>query len=148
VRQLQLADELDMPVQIHSRDCAEDMFDILKDNVSLLKNGALLHCYSHSTEMAVEFAKLGISFSFGGTSTYKGSKKARRTISTLSEEKLMTETDSPYLAPASLYGTFPNTPLSIPEILKNMAEIRGVDENYMAAKAWSNAHRLFPKLNN
>jgi TatD DNase family protein len=147
LRQLELANNLNLPVQIHSRDCAEDMLNILKTNAHLLKNGALLHCYSHSTEMSADFVKLGITFSFGGTSTYKGSKKAKRTIALLPEDRLLTETDSPYLAPASLYGTFPNTPLSIPEIAKNMAEVRGVSIEQMTEIVWQNAHKLFKKLN-
>ncbi len=146
LEQLNLANELCLPVQIHSRDCAEDMLTLLKENAPLIKHGALLHCYSHSTEIALELQKLGIYFSFGGTSTWQGSKKARRTIAALAEDRLLTETDSPYLPPKSLYGTFPNTPASIPEILCNMAEVRGVPAEEMAETVWQNAHALFKKL--
>lgn len=146
VRQLQLAFGLSMPVQIHSRDCAEDMLALLKQNAPLLKHGALLHCYSHSPEIAAECEKLGVKFSFGGTSTYKGSKRARRTIAALKQTSLLTETDSPYLPPASAYGKFPNTPLAVPEITANMAAIRGVDAEDCARFVWDNAHALFPKL--
>lgn len=145
--QLELAEKLSLPVVIHSRDCAEDMTELLRANAAHLKNGALLHCYSHSPETALELQKLGIYFSFGGTSTYSGSKKARRTIAALMEERLLTETDSPYLPPKSKAGTFPNTPESIPEILRNMADIRGVTEEDMAQTVWQNAHKLFKKLN-
>lgn len=148
VEQLKLAHSLCLPVQIHSRDCAEDMLSLLKENAELIKNGALLHCYSHSTEIAAELEKLGLHFSFGGTSTWSGSKKAKRTIALLKEERLLTETDSPYLPPKSMYGTFPNTPASIPEILSNMAEIRGVSEEHMSETVWQNAHILFKKLQN
>lgn len=147
LKQLRLADALGMPVQIHSRDCAEDMLKVLKDNAALLKHGALLHCYSHSTEIAVELVKLGLYFSFGGTSTYSGSKKAKRTIAALPADRLLTETDSPYLPPKSKYGIFPNTPESIPEILDNMAEIKGVLSEEMCGQVWTNAHKLFFKLN-
>ena len=145
--QLDMAYNLSLPVVIHSRDCAEDMLGILKDNISLLKNGFLLHCFSHSLEIAKEIEKLGGHFSFGGTSTYSGSKKAKKTISALGADRLLTETDSPYLPPKSKYGTFPNTPESIPEILSNMAEIRGVTEEEMCETVWQNAHMLFKKLN-
>lgn len=146
VKQLVLADKLKLPVEIHSRDCAEDMLQLLQENRRYLNSGALMHCYSHSPEMAGEFVKLGVSFSFGGTSTYKRSKKARRTIEALPENLLLTETDSPYLPPASAFGTFPNTPLSIPEITANMAQIRGVDEKVMANVVMNNARALFKKL--
>lgn len=144
--QLNLAFGLGLPVQIHSRDCADDMLGILKQNAPLLKNGALLHCYSHSAEMGAEFAKLGLYFSFGGASTWKGSKKAARTIKALPFDRLLTETDSPYMPPASVYGTFPNTPANIPEILGNMAKLKEVSAEYMAECVWQNAHNLFKKL--
>ena len=146
LQQLDLAQKLAIPVQIHSRDCAEDMLAILKDNKDKLKSGALLHCYSHSTEMAQEFEKLGLYFSFGGASTWKSSKKAKRTIAALSMNKLLTETDSPYMPPASLYGTFPNSPKSIPEIAANMAEVKGIDLEKIERAVWENAHSLFKKL--
>ena len=144
--QLNLAYGLSLPVVIHSRDCAEDMLEILKSNSPLLKNGFLLHCFSHSTEIALEIEKLGGHFSFGGTSTYSGSKKAKRTILALGEDRLLTETDSPYLPPKSKYGAFPNTPESIPEILQNMAFLRGVSQEEMSETVWQNAHNLFNKL--
>ncbi len=144
--QLQLADSLKMPVQIHSRDCAEDMLSLLKDNAQRLKNGALMHCYSHSTELAEEFLKLGLYFSFGGASTWKGSKKAKRTIAALPLSHILTETDSPYMPPASAYGTFPNTPLAIPEILRSIADIKGVTVENAQKSVEENARTLFKKL--
>ena len=123
--QLKLAEKLCLPVVIHSRDCAEDMLEVLKQ-FAPFRHGALLHCYSHSAELSREFEKLGLYFSFGGTSTWSGSKKAKRTISALPAEKILTETDSPYLPPKSKYGAFPNTPESIPEIALNIAEIKGL----------------------
>lgn len=144
--QLNEAHELKTPVQIHSRDCAEDMLELLKENRGLLEYGALLHCYSHSAETAEEFLKLGVKFSFGGTSTYKRSKKPRRAIAAIPQNALMTETDSPYLSPSGRFGEFPNTPLSIPEICANMAEIKGVSAEEMAEQVWDNALGLFPKL--
>ena len=143
--QLALAKELNMPVQIHSRDCAEDMVNIIKEWAGKVK--IMLHCYSHSTEIATELEKSGIYFSFGGTSTWSGSKKAKRTISALSIDRILTETDSPYLPPRSKYGTFPNTPESIPEILENIAQIKGMDIEDTARIIWDTAHALFPKLN-
>lgn len=147
IAQLKLAKKLSLPVQIHSRDCAEDMLSILKE-FAPFENGAMLHCYSHSTELAAEFEKLGLYFSFGGVSTWSGSKKAKRTIAALPLEKIMTETDSPYLPPRSKYGTFPNTPESIPEIADNIAAIKQVPLEMTAQTVWNTAHSLFRKLNN
>lgn len=148
IEQLRLAHDKKLPVEIHSRDCAEDMLGILKEHSYLLEYGALLHCYSHSVEIAKELEKLGLYFSFGGTSTYSGSKRARKTIAALSEYRLLTETDSPYLSPKSKTGEFPNTPESIPEIAANMAEIKGLDIGEMCGSIWNNAHALFKKLEN
>lgn len=146
LRQLEIADALGLPVQIHSRDCAEDMTGVLKENVKILKSGALMHCFSHSTETAEELAKLGLYFSFGGASTWKGAKKAVRTIRALPEGRILTETDSPYMAPQSVYKSFPNTPLAIPEILRSIADSRGVTAEYMEERVLKNARELFKKL--
>ena len=144
--QLRLADRLNLPVQIHSRDCAEDMLEVLKENARLLKNGALMHCYSHSPEMAEEFLKLGMYFSFGGASTWKSNKKARRTLSKLPIDRILTETDSPYMPPQSAYGSFPNTPLAIPEILFGIADSTGTDAETAENTVYQTAHKLFKKL--
>ena len=122
------------------------MLEVLKQ-FAPFRHGALLHCYSHSAELSKEFEKLGLYFSFGGTSTWSGSKKAKRTISALPAEKILTETDSPYLPPKSKYGAFPNTPESIPEIALNIAEIKGLTLEEVTSRIWSNAHTLFKKLN-
>lgn len=146
IRQLALAHENKMPVQIHSRDCAEDMLGILRKNAHLLEYGALMHCYSHSAEIAAELEKLGIYFSFGGASTWKGSKRANKAIALLPADRLLTETDSPYMPPASLYGTFPNTPLSIPEIAAHIADCKGIPRGEFEDMAYSNVLRLFPAM--
>ena len=121
------------------------MFGILKDNLSLLKNGFLLHCYSHSVEMETELEKAGAYFSFGGTSTYSGSKKARRCISVLGLTRLLTETDSPYMAPVPLRGTV-NTPLNIPLVVAKIAELTGKDVETAEAQLRENTLRLFTKI--
>lgn len=146
IEQLRLAEKLKIPVQIHSRDCAEDMLSVLTEHRDLLNNGALLHCYSHSAESAAEFAKLGLFFSFGGASTWKSNKKAKRTIAALPTDRILTETDSPYMPPASAYPSFPNTPLAIPEICACIADIKGITAETAAKTVAENARRLFKKL--
>lgn len=145
--QILLADGAGLPLVIHSRDAAADTLEILKNNISLLKRGFVLHCFSYSPEVAAEAEKMGGYFSFGGTSTYSGSNKAKRAIAAIGLDRILTETDSPYLAPASRKGQFPNTPESIPEILENVAIVRGISKEAAAEKVWANAHTLFEKLN-
>lgn len=147
LKQLEIAGKLGLPVQIHSRDCAEDTYEILKEACPL-KAGGLLHCYSYSVEMLKKFEKLGLYFSFGGTSTYKHSKKPRRCAASVSIDKILTETDSPYLPPSSKFGTFPNTPESIIEIAENIAALREIGIEEFTLSVWNNAHKLFKKLNN
>lgn len=145
-RHIALAEKLCLPVQIHSRDCAADTLEIVRGNAERLKRGFLLHCFSYSPEVAAEFSKLGGYFSFGGVCTYGGSKKAARTISFLPASRITTETDSPYLAPLSRKGQFPNTPESIPEIAEKIASIRGESLETAVKNAWETAHNLFKKL--
>lgn len=144
--QIELAESLALPVQIHSRDCAEDMLEIIKEFAPHLKHGVTFHCFSHSPEIAAELEKIGAYFSFGGTSTYNGSKKVRRALSFLAEDRIMTETDSPYLPPLSKCRVFPNTPESIPEICENMAKLKGKSLEEMSETVWANAHKFFKKL--
>lgn len=148
LRQLEMAERLNLPVQIHSRDSAEDMLSILKIFAPRLKGGVMLHCYSHSAEIAAELEKLGCFFSFGGTVTYSGSKRARRAVAALDISRIMTETDSPYLPPKSMQGAFPNTPVSIPEVAGVLAEIKGTDPETLRSAVWETAHGLFKKLEN
>lgn len=146
LEQLKMANDCGLPVQIHSRDCTEDMLNFLKEHQNLLGCGALLHCYSHSPEIARELEKLGVYFSFGGTCTYKGSKRAKKSIKAISLNRLLTETDSPYLPPRSKMGEFPNTSLSIPEIASEMASLKEMEEGDFVSAVWQNAHTLFKKL--
>ena len=77
-RQLVLADELGLPVVLHSRDAAQETLELLQANKHLLKKGGLMHCYSYSAEMTKDFLELGLSFSFGGPSTFKNAKKVQQ----------------------------------------------------------------------
>lgn len=145
-QQLALADEEGMPAIIHSRDCAEDMLSLLCENRDLLGHGGLLHCYSHSAEQIAAFAALGLYFSFGGTSTYTNAKKVKKSAAAVPADRILTETDSPYLMPEPFRGTFPNTPANIPCIVKELALLRGVGEAEFCAQVERNARRLFKKL--
>ena len=143
VAQLALADRLGLPVQIHSRDCAADMLSILKEHASLLKHGFLMHCYSHGREMMNDFLALGGYFSFGGTVRFKNGRRVVESASFCPEDRLLTETDSPYLSP---FRGEKNSPCNIPVILKKLAEVRGTDEEQLEAAVRRNAETLFFKL--
>lgn len=141
--QLELADELALPVQIHSRDCAEDMLAVLREMRGYLKRGFLLHCYSHGREMMDEFLSLGAYFSFGGVACFKNAKKVVGCVAYCPENRILSETDSPYLSP---FRGEKNTPANIPVVVRRLAEIRDTSVENLCGAIGRNALALFPKL--
>lgn len=146
VRQLVLADELGLPVVIHSRDAAQETLQILQQNSGLLKRKGLLHCYSYSPEMMHCFLKLGLYFSFGGPITFKNAKKAQECVRSIPASHLLSETDCPYLTPTPFRGVFPNEPKNVKHVVEMMAELRGENEKELKNQILHNAKTLFFKL--
>ncbi len=141
--QLRLADELGLPVQIHSRDACADTLAILGEYRSCLRRGFLMHCYSYGKENLDAFASLGGYFSFGGVVCFKNARRAVESAVACPDERLLTETDSPYLSP---FRGEKNTPLNIPVILRRLAELRGTDAETLEQIIDKNAKTLFEKL--
>lgn len=146
VQQLCLADEVGLPVVLHSRDAAQDTLEILKANKDKLKRSALMHCYSYSAEMAEEFLKLDLYFSFGGPCTFKNAKKVYESVRRIPAHRILTETDCPYLTPTPFRGEFPNQPKNIPFIGKQLATLKETDEKTLQEQVVENAKRFFSKL--
>ena len=141
--QLEAADELKLPVQIHSRDACADTLQILRAHRGQLSHGFLMHCYSYGAENLTAFADLGAYFSFGGTVCFKNARRAVEAAVTCPADRLLTETDSPYLSP---FRGEKNTPANIPVIVKRLAEVRGENIDALAAQIEKNAKTLFKKL--
>ena len=141
IKQIKIAKELNLPIFVHSRDSINDTYSILKDN----RVNGVLHCFSGSLEMAREFVKLGYYLGVGGVLTFNNSKEIKKVVSEISLDKLLTETDAPYLAPVPFRGTI-NKPAYIPYIINKIAEIKNIDIEYTENKLYKNAHDLF-KLN-
>ena len=146
IRQLQLAHELNLPVILHSRDAGKDTADILVEYQHLLKKGGVMHCYSYSPQMSETFLKLGLHFSFGGTSTFKNAKKVQDSVCQIPATRLLTETDCPYLTPVPFRGTFPNQPENVVYVTKQLAFLKGVELETMQKQILENAYTLFSKL--
>lgn len=146
VQQLRLADDLGLPVVIHSRDSALETIELLEEHATLLTNGGLMHCYSYSAEMVQRFLKLGLYFSFGGPCTFKNAKKVYDSVCAVPAHRILSETDCPYLTPAPFRGTFPNEPKNIPYIVARIAELKGIAETEIKTQIQTNAHALFKKL--
>lgn len=141
--QLESAFSLKLPVQIHSRDACADTLALLRENRRLLSEGFLLHCYSYSAETMKEILDLGGYFSFGGVSCFKNAGKVHDCVRFCPPDRILSETDSPYLSP---FRGEKNSPVNIPVIVKKLAELRGVDEETLAEQIEQNARTLFPRL--
>lgn len=140
--QLEYAKELNLPVIVHSRDAFEDTYDCIKNSGW---NTGIIHCYSYGAEEARKFLDLGwyISFSGGVTYTKKSKMEAMKELLTLvPEDRILLETDSPYLAPVPLRGTL-NTPLNVEYTYKFIAQIRGTDHEKLSETVDKNIKELF-----
>lgn len=140
--QLEYAKELNLPIIVHSRDAFEDTYDCIKKSGW---NTGIIHCYSYGAEEARKFLDLGwyISFSGGVTYTKKSKMEAMKELLTLvPEDRILLETDSPYLAPVPLRGTL-NTPLNVEYTYKFIAQIRGTDHEKLSETVDKNIKELF-----
>ena len=140
VRQLDLANEVGLPVSIHARDASQDTYDILLQHP--LRRQGVLHCYTGSSEMLPLFAKLGFYFGFDGPITYSGSRIPKQNVRLCPADRLLSETDSPYLPPAPHRGMV-NEPKYLPLILSNMATLRNENPEAVEAQIQSNFRELF-----
>ncbi len=140
-RQLRLAHELNLPVIIHSRDAAEDTMEIMKEVMPLHIPG-VIHCYSYSPEMAREYVKMGYHIGVGGIVTFKNAKKLVQTVEEIPLERLLLETDSPYLAPEPKRGTR-NDSRNLCYIADRIAELKNITREEVENATWNNAERLF-----
>ncbi|MBO5927481.1 MAG: TatD family hydrolase [Clostridia bacterium] len=145
VSQIKLANRLEMPISIHSRDAFKDTVDILKENKQYLSFGGVMHCYSGSVETAKILLDLGLYFSFAGTVTFKNAKSVKEVAEFLPVDRILTETDSPYLSPHPFRGTV-NGPRNIPFILRELATIKNIEQQKLEEIIKENAERLFYKL--
>ncbi len=140
VAQLDMANRLGLPVSIHCRDAIGDLFEIVSK--FSIKNKAVLHCYGGSPEMMMRFAKLGCYFGFGGVTTFKNARIPKESAAACPADRLLLETDAPYLAPAPFRGKR-NEPAYIPYILKEIATLRGEDEKELERQTDLNFQNLF-----
>lgn len=140
VKQLEMAKRLDMPVVIHSRDACGDTMEILRE----YKPRGVLHCFSGSAETAREVVKLGMYIGFTGVLTFKNSRKAWAACAETPIDRLLLETDCPYMAPVPHRGERSDSSMIVFTAAK-MAEIKGVSAEEMTDIARRNGERLFLK---
>lgn len=141
IQQLDLACELDLPVIIHVREAHGDMLDLLRDREGKVPRG-VIHCFSGSAESALEYVRFGMYVSFSGSLTFKNARKLRVAAKVLPDDRVLIETDSPYLSPEPMRGRR-NTPANLRHTCALLAEIRGIRIEEAAELTANNAKKLF-----
>lgn len=139
--QLAVAKQCGLPVIIHDRDAHQDVLDILKAE-RVGSNGGIMHCYSGSWEMAKQCLSLGFYISFAGPLTYHNAKTPLEVAARVPEDRLLVETDCPYLSPHPFRGKT-NEPARVTYTAAKLAEIRGLEYERLAEITTANAKRIF-----
>lgn len=143
-RQMELAREETLPVIIHSRDAAEDTMRLMQE-IHAEEIPGVIHCYSYSKEMALEFVKMGYRIGVGGVVTFKNARKLKETVEAVPMEAILLETDCPYMAPEPHRGTR-NDSSNIPYVVNTIAQIKGISTDEVEHITWENAMRLFTRV--
>ena len=140
IEQINIANELNLPISIHTRDAIDDTIEIIR-NYKVNKNG-VLHCCPFNRELVKQGLQAGYYIAFGGTSTFKNSKTANEIIEMVPIDKILVETDSPYLAPEPLRGTR-NDSRNLKYVIAKLANVKEISEEEMAKATYINACKLF-----
>ncbi len=144
-KQMDLAKELEMPVIIHSRDAAEDTLNTIRlYNNSHVKG--IVHCYSYSKEIAMEYVKMGWYIGVGGVVTFKNAKKLVETVEAISLESIVLETDCPYMAPVPHRGER-NSSIFLSHVAEKIAEIKNISVEEVEKVTYQNALNIYKKAN-
>lgn len=139
-KQIELANELNLPIVIHTREAVMDTLEILKKNI-VSKRG-VFHCCPFNRELVKEALKLGFYISVAGPVTFKNSKNAEEIISMIPLDKILIETDSPYLAPEPVRGTR-NDSRNVKYIAQKIADIKNITLEEIALATYKNAEKIF-----
>jgi len=147
IEQIEMAKRIDLPICIHSRDADQETMDILKDTKSFDSIPVLMHCFSGSEEIAKQYIKLGAWISIAGPVTYKNNRKTIEVVSSVPLDRLLIETDSPYLTPEPHRG-HSNTPANVKYTAAKVAEIKNLSLEEIAEETFNNACRFYRIRNN
>lgn len=139
--QIDLANKYKLPIIIHCRDALQDTYEILKENKTKLHKG-IMHCYSGSVEMMQDFIDLGLFISLGGPVTFKNAKTPKQVAKEIDINKLLVETDDPYLCPHPFRGQL-NEPKNVIYVVKEIANLKEISEEEIADKTYKNALEVF-----
>ena len=140
-RQLLLAREVNKPVIIHSRDAAQDTVSIMKEE-NAGEIGGVVHCFSYSKEVAQECVDMGFYVGIGGVITFKNGRKLKEVAEAIPMEKILLETDCPYLSPEPFRGKR-NSSLNLPYVVKALSEIKGISPEEVIEISEKNAREMY-----
>ncbi len=143
IRQIALAREVKLPIIVHSRDAAKDTLDIItQENAKDV--GGIIHCFSYPKEIAKSYIDMGFYIGVGGVITFKNGKRLREVVEYAPLSQIVTETDSPYMAPVPNRGKR-NSSEYLPSIVEQIAQIKGVTVGEVEEVTYNNAVKLFGK---
>lgn len=140
IKQIEIANKLNLPFVVHSRDATKDTHDIIEKYYN--GNKFVLHCYSQNAEMVEKYNKLGAYISFSGSITFKNAKNLQESIKKVPQEKLLIETDSPYLTPIPFRGKR-NDPTKIENTAKFISEILNLDYKQICEITFNNGKKFY-----
>ena len=143
-RQIELARESELPIIVHSRDAAADTMQVMKEHHAEEIPG-VIHCFSYSREMALEFVKMGYYIGVGGVVTFKNAKKLVETVEAIPLERILLETDCPYMAPDPYRGKRNDSTYLI-YVRDKIAEIKGISPEEVEKVTEANARSLFTRV--
>ena len=141
IRHLQAADQLNKPVIVHTRDAREETLEILREHANT-ESAGVLHCFTESLKMAQAAMELGFYISFSGIITFRNAAELREVVKQVPLERILVETDSPWLAPVPYRGK-QNEPQYVVEVAQCVADIKGVSFAKVAEVTTGNFQRLF-----
>lgn len=140
-RMLQLARALGLPINVHSREAAQDTYDLIVEEHGY-ENSGIIHCFGYPVEMAERFVKLGLYVGVGGVVTFKNSRKLKEVVECIPIERIVLETDCPYMAPVPKRGTR-NDPRNLLYVVEEIAALRQMDPAEVIRITTENAKRVY-----
>tara|TARA_B110000858_G_scaffold155632_1_gene177770 strand:- start:1740 stop:2519 length:780 start_codon:yes stop_codon:yes gene_type:complete len=145
-KQIEISQDLSLPLIVHMREAEKDTLEIIKRKIKLKNLSGVIHCFTGTQKFADEMIELGFYISASGVVTFKKSDELRSIFKSIPSNKLLVETDSPYLSPEPIRG-ITNQPSHITHTIKKLAEIRNSDYDQLIRSTSENFYKLFTKLN-
>lgn len=141
ITQLEIAQKHNLPVIIHNREAGKDLYDVLTER--LPDAGAILHCYSENAEYAKKCLDKNIWFSFAGNLTYRNARNLHETVLNIPVERILIETESPFMIPAEFRDKKRTMPAYLPSTAKFLAEMLDMDMEVLSEQLWKNSCKAF-----